>query len=162
IFAVAVEEYGTLGGTILIVLYLILLYRGLKAIEATKRPFGGLLSAGLTFIVVSQAFFSHGSNGGTGACYGADITFFQPGRNIIVIYGHCHGHDPECEPRRDARRETHLKCQKESLLVEVVPADIFIRPLPLPVHCSKNIPTWKFFCGRPGENGNGESASCRL
>jgi cell division protein FtsW len=87
IFAVAVEEYGTLGGTALIIFYLIILYRGLKAIEATKRPFGGLLSAGLTFIVVSQAFSAMAVTVGLVPVTGQTLPFFSQGGTSLLFTG---------------------------------------------------------------------------
>ncbi|QRR03124.1 FtsW/RodA/SpoVE family cell cycle protein [Dyadobacter sandarakinus] len=87
IFAVAVEEYGTLGGSFLIVLYLILLYRGLKAIEATKRPFGGLLSAGLTFVIVSQAFSAMAVTVGLVPVTGQTLPFFSQGGTSLIFTG---------------------------------------------------------------------------
>lgn len=57
IYAIIVEEYGLLlGGIPVLMAYLWFLWRGIKAISATTRPFGGLLSAGLTFSIVFQAF----------------------------------------------------------------------------------------------------------
>lgn len=87
IFAVVVEEYGTLGGTALMVLYLILLFRGLKAIEATKRPFGGLLSAGLTFVVVSQAFSAMAVTVGLVPVTGQTLPFFSQGGTSLLFTG---------------------------------------------------------------------------
>ncbi len=55
IFAIIVEEYGLMGALIIISLYLILLYRGMVTASQTKRAFGGLLAAGLTFSLVVQA-----------------------------------------------------------------------------------------------------------
>lgn len=87
IFAVVVEEYGTLGGTALMILYLILLFRGLKAIEATKRPFGGLLSAGLTFVVVSQAFSAMAVTVGLVPVTGQTLPFFSQGGTSLLFTG---------------------------------------------------------------------------
>ena len=42
-------------GLSILILYLILLYRGLKIFIDSERPFGGLLSAGLSFALVIQA-----------------------------------------------------------------------------------------------------------
>ena len=42
-------------GVSILILYLILLYRGLKIFIKSDRPFGGLLSAGLSFALVIQA-----------------------------------------------------------------------------------------------------------
>jgi cell division protein FtsW len=56
IYAIIIEEYGSFfGGFLILVLYLILLYRGVRI--ATKSPgaFGALLAAGLSFSLVIQA-----------------------------------------------------------------------------------------------------------
>ena len=59
IYAIIVEEYGLLLGGIPVVLaYLWFLWRGMKTLQKATRPFGGLLSAGLTFSIVFQAFVS--------------------------------------------------------------------------------------------------------
>ncbi|MCU0439257.1 MAG: FtsW/RodA/SpoVE family cell cycle protein [Raineya sp.] len=54
-FAILVEEYGFLGGAIVIFLYLALLYRSMIIMSRTNRAFGGLLAAGLAFSLVMQA-----------------------------------------------------------------------------------------------------------
>ena len=55
IYAIIIEEYGFIVGVLVLVLYLFLLYRGLKIFINSDRPFGGLLSAGLSFALVIQA-----------------------------------------------------------------------------------------------------------
>ena len=45
-------------GISIIILYLILLYRGLKIFIKSDRPFGGLLSAGLSFALIFQAIIN--------------------------------------------------------------------------------------------------------
>ena len=55
IYAIIIEEYGFIMGLSILILYLILLYRGLKIFIDSERPFGGLLSAGLSFALVIQA-----------------------------------------------------------------------------------------------------------
>lgn len=87
IFAVTVEEYGTIGGVTLMVFYLIILYRGLRAIEVTKRPFGGLLSAGLTFIIVSQAFSAMAVTVGLVPVTGQTLPFFSQGGTSLLFTG---------------------------------------------------------------------------
>ncbi len=56
IYAIIVEEYGMVGGVAVIILYLVFLYRGMLAVSRSDRAFGGLLSAGLAFSLVIQAF----------------------------------------------------------------------------------------------------------
>lgn len=55
IYAIIIEEYGMAGGIGVIILYLILLYRGMRAVAKSDRAYGGLLSAGLSFALVLQA-----------------------------------------------------------------------------------------------------------
>ncbi len=55
IYAIIIEEYGFIVGVSILILYLILLYRGLRIFLKSERPFGGLLSAGLSFYIVIQA-----------------------------------------------------------------------------------------------------------
>lgn len=55
IYAIIIEEYGLLVGFILLFLYMILLYRGVKIMRDNGKPFGGLVAIGLTFSLVFQA-----------------------------------------------------------------------------------------------------------
>ncbi|MGZ5243162.1 MAG: FtsW/RodA/SpoVE family cell cycle protein [Bacteroidia bacterium] len=60
IFAIIVEEYGSLGGIVLICLYLLLLYRSIRIVMRSPRAFGALLAAGLSFSLVLQALINMG------------------------------------------------------------------------------------------------------
>src|SRR5690606_32113389 len=44
IFAIIIEEYGLAGGMSVIILYLILLYRGMRTVAKSEKAYGGLLS----------------------------------------------------------------------------------------------------------------------
>lgn len=55
IYAIIIEEYGLVGGVIVLFLYLALLYRGTRVVATSERTYGGLLSAGLSFALVMQA-----------------------------------------------------------------------------------------------------------
>ncbi len=85
IYAITIEEYGTLGGLGLIIAYLLLLYRGLRAINKTKRPFGGLLSAGLTFSIVFQAFTTMAVTVGLFPVTGQALPFFSQGGTSMIF-----------------------------------------------------------------------------
>ncbi|MCX6351432.1 MAG: FtsW/RodA/SpoVE family cell cycle protein [Bacteroidetes bacterium] len=60
IFAIVIEEYGTIGGIILMVLYLTLLYRSIRIVLYSPKAFGALLAVGLSFSLVLQAFINMG------------------------------------------------------------------------------------------------------
>lgn len=55
IYAIIIEEYGLMMGFLLLFLYMILLYRGIKIMRDNDKPFGGLVAIGLSFSLVFQA-----------------------------------------------------------------------------------------------------------
>ncbi len=58
IFAIIIEEYGLTGGIVLILMYLILLFRGIKIATKIPRYFGSFLTIGCCFSLVFQAFIN--------------------------------------------------------------------------------------------------------
>ncbi len=58
IFAIIVEEYGLLGGTIVVLLYLILLFRAVRIVTRVPNNFGAYLAIGLSFSLVFQAMIN--------------------------------------------------------------------------------------------------------
>jgi cell division protein FtsW len=55
IFAIIVEEYGLLGGTFIVLLYLILFFRVVKIVIKCPRHFGAFMAIGVGFSLVFQA-----------------------------------------------------------------------------------------------------------
>lgn len=60
IFATIVEEYGILGGFVVMSLYILLLYRVIKLVKDSPRAFGALMAIGLAMYLVIQAFVHMG------------------------------------------------------------------------------------------------------
>ncbi|MAY82710.1 MAG: cell division protein FtsW [Flavobacteriales bacterium] len=58
IFATVIEEYGMIGGIFIVLLYLILFYRGILIARNAPRTFGSLLAVGLSFSLVFQALIN--------------------------------------------------------------------------------------------------------
>jgi cell division protein FtsW len=87
VFAIIVEEYGTLGALSVIGAFLLLLYRGMRAIEKPKRPYGGLLSAGLTFSIVFQAFITMAVTVGLLPVTGQTLPFVSKGGTSMIFTG---------------------------------------------------------------------------
>lgn len=58
IYAIVIEEYGLAGGVFVIILYLILFYRGIKIAQKAEKSFGTFLAVGLSFSLVFQAMIN--------------------------------------------------------------------------------------------------------
>ena len=58
IFAIVIEEYGIAGGTLLVLLYMILLFRGIRIASKSERMFGAILVMGLCFSLAFQAMIN--------------------------------------------------------------------------------------------------------
>lgn len=58
IFAIIIEEYGLIGGVIILMLYMILLFRSIRISVNSPGTFGALLSVGLGFSLVFQAMIN--------------------------------------------------------------------------------------------------------
>jgi cell division protein FtsW len=87
IYSIIIEEYGMIGGIIVLFLYLALLYRGMKAAEDTDRAYGGLLSAGLSFALVMQALVNMGVAVGLGPVTGLTLPFISMGGTSQLFAG---------------------------------------------------------------------------
>lgn len=87
VYAIVVEEYGMIGGGVVLVLYLLLLHRGMKAAYNSERAFGGLLSAGLSFDLVCQAMVNMGVVVGLGPITGQPLPLISMGGTAMVFTG---------------------------------------------------------------------------
>src|SRR5688572_7170200 len=87
IYAIVIEEYGMVGGIVVVVLYLVLLHRGMKAAYNSERAFGGLLSAGLSFDLVCQAMVNMGVVVGLGPITGQPLPLVSMGGTSMVFTG---------------------------------------------------------------------------
>jgi len=88
IYAIIVEEYGLLlGGIPVVFAYLWFLWRGMKTLQKSTRPFGGLLSAGLTFSIVFQAFASICVAIGMAPVTGQPLPLLSMGGTSLIFTG---------------------------------------------------------------------------
>jgi cell division protein FtsW len=87
VYAIVIEEYGLIGGGVVLILYLVLLHRGMKAAYNSERAFGGLLSAGLSFDLVCQAMVNMGVVVGLGPITGQPLPLISMGGTAMVFTG---------------------------------------------------------------------------
>ncbi len=87
IYAIIIEEYGLLGGAVILFLYLAFLYRGLKTVMNSSGAFGGLLSAGLCFSLVLQAMVNMGVAVGLGPITGLPLPLLSMGGTSLIFTG---------------------------------------------------------------------------
>lgn len=58
IYAIIIEEYGLLIGFVMLFLYMIFLFRGIRIMRDSDKTFGGYLASGLAFSLVFQALIN--------------------------------------------------------------------------------------------------------
>ncbi|AMM52653.1 cell division protein FtsW [Rufibacter sp. DG15C] len=87
IYAIIIEEYGMIGGAIVLFLYLAFLYRGMVAVTNSSGAFGGLLSAGISFSLVIQAMVNMGVAVGLGPITGLPLPLLSMGGTSLIFTG---------------------------------------------------------------------------
>jgi len=87
IYAILVEEYGLIGGIAVMLLYLILLYRGIRITVTNARPYACFLSVGLSFLIGMQAFVNMGIAVGLGPVTGLQLPYISMGGTSLVFTG---------------------------------------------------------------------------
>lgn len=84
VYAIIVEEYGLMGGLVVLILYLILLFRSVSIVTVSKT-FGALMASGLSFLVVMQAFLNIGVTVGLLPVTGLPLPMVSMGGTSIVF-----------------------------------------------------------------------------
>jgi len=85
IYAIIIEEYGLMGGVVLIGVYLFLLYRCIKIVTKAPKAFGALLAAGLSFSLTIQAFANMAVAVGLGPVTGVPLPFVSMGGTSMLF-----------------------------------------------------------------------------
>lgn len=87
VYAIIIEEYGIIGGGVVLILYLILLLRGMRGVDESDRAYGGLLSSGLCFSIVLQAMINMGVVVGLGPITGLPLPLVSMGGTSLLFTG---------------------------------------------------------------------------
>ena len=83
IYAIIVEEYGLLGGIVIVLLYLIIFYRAIRIATKTPKYFSSLLVFGCSFLIVLQAFIIMGYTVGVLPTTGLPLPLISMGGTSI-------------------------------------------------------------------------------
>jgi len=85
IFAVAAEEWGFVGSTVLIFLFLAFALRGLKIAAGAKDMFGGLLATGIVILITVQSLVNIASMLGVFPLTGMPLLFVSHGGTALFF-----------------------------------------------------------------------------
>jgi cell division protein FtsW len=85
IFAVSAEEFGFIGSTLLVLLFVFFALRGLKIAASVPDPFGRLLIVGIVILIISQAFVNIGAMVGMVPLSGITLPFVSHGGTALFI-----------------------------------------------------------------------------
>jgi len=85
VYALIIEEYGLVGGVILVIIYLIFLYRCILIVTHSPKAFGALLAAGLSFTLTIQAFANMAVAVGLGPVTGVPLPLVSMGGTSILF-----------------------------------------------------------------------------
>lgn len=84
IFTVIAENFGFIGGFIVILMYLILIYRMISICFETKNPFYAYIATGIIMMLLFHVFENIGSNIGLLPLTGIPLPFISQGGSAIV------------------------------------------------------------------------------
>ena len=87
IYAIIIEEYGLLGGIVVLMLYVILFTRVIRIVGKRPLTFGGLMAFGLGFLIILQAFVNMGVSIGLLPVTGQPLPFVSMGGTSLMATG---------------------------------------------------------------------------
>ena len=85
IFSVFAEEFGFIGGVILIGLFLFFAYRGLTIASKQSALYGGLVCMGIVILITSQSFINIASLIGVMPLTGLPLLFISHGGTALML-----------------------------------------------------------------------------
>lgn len=85
IFAVASEEFGFVGSTVLIILFATFAMRGLRIAARSPDTFSGLVAIGIVILILGQAFLNIGAMLGVFPLTGLPLPFVSQGGSALFL-----------------------------------------------------------------------------
>lgn len=124
IFAIIGEELGLLGVTVLIALYGLILWRGIRASLAASEPFGTYLGLGLTGLISFQASVNMGVAMGLLPTKGLTLPFVSYGGSSLIVLMGAAGLLLSVSGTAEAPRRVAKKLPRKVKAVAVAPPGI--------------------------------------
>jgi cell division protein FtsW len=87
VYPVCIEEYGTLMGIVIVMAYLIIMYRGMTIAADSSTAFGGLLAIGLSFSLALQGLANIAVAVGIFPVTGLPLPFISMGGTSFLFTG---------------------------------------------------------------------------
>jgi rod shape determining protein RodA len=84
VFASFAEERGFVGCAILLALYLLVVWRGLRVVAIARDPFSAIVAGGLVFALVFQIFVNVGMTMGIAPITGIPLPFMSVGGSSMI------------------------------------------------------------------------------
>lgn len=85
IFSVYAEEFGFVGGVLLVFLFVLFCYRGLTIASKAPDMYGGLIVTGIVILIVSQSFINISAMLGIVPLTGVPLLFISHGGTAMLI-----------------------------------------------------------------------------
>jgi cell division protein FtsW len=116
IYAIIIEEYGIVGGLILLSLYLFLLYRAGVIVRKCRRTFAAFLAIGLTISLVFQAFINMGVAVNIFPVTGQTLPLVSMGGSSILFTGVAFGIILSVSRSIEKQEDLEAEAEIESLI----------------------------------------------
>ena len=124
VYALIIEEYGLVGGVVLVMIYLVFLYRCILIVTASPKAFGALLAAGLSFSLTIQAFANMAVAVGLGPVTGVPLPLVSMGGTSMlftsIAFGIILSVSRDVEEKK--REKEGVSDNKEKVIVGEIPA----------------------------------------
>lgn len=117
IFAIIVEEYGAIGGFVLVCLYVALMFRCIRIVTLSPKAFGALLAAGLGFSLTLQALGNMAVAVGLGPVTGIPLPLVSMGGTSILFTSVAFGIILSVSRNIDEMKEEDSKVEKNKKVV---------------------------------------------
>jgi len=84
VFASLAEERGFVGASLLLMLYLLVIWRGLRIVTLAREPFSAIVAGGLVFSLLFQIFVNVGMTMGIAPITGIPLPFVSVGGSSMI------------------------------------------------------------------------------